>query len=191
MDSANTTATASPGPVSVDAVPEGEACPRFGRKAVLAGLSSTFLFLNIQPGTPSIEADTARPFVTPFAKDQILNPERADLKLVARIRELGAYADGWDGSEGRAPSEVAVNDAERFANSFLQDERIEKPFISLAADGEIAFLWALAGFRLDLGFYGDGTYSYYGRSSAGKEFMSDKESIGTPLPEELLRLIRK
>jgi len=84
-----------------------------------------------------------------------------------------------------------VNDAEQFVGSFLHDEGIEKPIISLAADGEIAFLWALPDFRLDLGFYGDGTYSYYGRSSTGKDFMSDEEPIDTPLPEEVLKLIRE
>lgn len=191
-DYATTTATASPvSAVSIDIASEKElgASPR--GKAVLVGLSSTLLLFNIQPGTPSIEAVTARTSIAPFVRDQILNPERADLKLIGRIRELGTYANGWDGAEGQAPSGSAVNDAERFARSFLQDETIEKPIVSLAADGEIAFLWTLSDLRLDLGFYGDGTYSYYGRSSSGKEFMSDSESIGTPLPEEPLALIRR
>jgi hypothetical protein len=192
-DYASTTATASP-VVAVSIGPviekEAEGCPLFGRKAVLVGLSSTLLLFNIQPGTPAVDADTARSFITPLLKDQILNPERADLKLIARIRELGMYTDGWDGAEAQAPSRSAVNDAEKFARSFLQDDGLKKPIISLAADGEIAFLWALPDIRLDLGFYGDGTYSYYGRSPTGKEFISDDESIGTPLPDELLKLIR-
>ncbi|MCI0562740.1 MAG: hypothetical protein MN733_30025 [Nitrososphaera sp.] len=187
---ADTTATASPiCAVSIGALLEKQDEPHMGRKAVVR-LSSTLWLLNIQPGTPSIEADTARSFISPFGKDQILNRERSDLKLIARIRELGTYADGWDGAEGRSPSRSAVNDAEHFARSFLQKEELKKPIISLAADGEIAFLWALPSVRLDLGFYGDGTYSYYGRSSSGEEFMSDDgESIHTPLPEKLMELI--
>lgn len=193
-DYATTTATASPvSPISIDIASEKElgARPLLRGKAVLVGLSSTLMLFNIQPGTPSIEAITARTSIASFVKDQILNPDRADLKLIGRIRELGTYADGWDGAEGQAPSGSAVNDAERFGRSLLQDETIEKPIVSLASDGEIAFLWTLPDLRLDLGFYGDGTYSYYGRSSSGKEFMSDSESIGTPLPEELLALIRR
>jgi hypothetical protein len=92
--------------------------------------------------------------------------------------------------DGKAPSEEAVDEAEKFAWSFLRDEGIEKPIISLAADGEIAFLWTLPDFRLDLGFYGDSTYSYYGRTSGGREFMSDGESIDAPLPEEIMKLIQ-
>lgn len=189
-DYASTTATASPVvAVSIDLEKE-KGCPRFGRKAVLVGLSSTLLLFNIQPGTPAVDADTARSFTTALVKDQILNPERADLKFIARIRELGMYADGWDGAEGQAPSGGAVNDAEKFARSFLQDDGLKEPMISLAADGEIAFLWTLPDIRLDLGFYGDGTYSYYGRSPTGKEFIADDESIETPLADELLKLIR-
>jgi hypothetical protein len=187
------TATASAvSPISIDAVPEkeAEARPLSRRKAVQVGLSSTLLLFNIQPGTPAVDAETARSFIPPFVKDQILNPERADLKLIARIREVGMYADGWDGAEGQAASRSAVNDAETFARSFLHDDELTKPIISLAADGEIAFLWALPDIRLDLGVYGDGTYSYYGRSSTGKEYMSDEESIDAPLPDELLKLIR-
>jgi hypothetical protein len=152
---------------------------------------STLMLFSIQPGSEKVKADTAQSFIiTPIVKDQRLNTERADLKIIARIRELGTYPYGWDGVDGKAPSEEAVDEAEKFAWSFLRDEGIEKPIISLAADGEIAFLWTLPDFRLDLGFYGDSTYSYYGRTSGGREFMSDGESIDAPLPEEIMKLIQ-
>jgi hypothetical protein len=42
---------------------------------------------------------------------------------------------------------------------------------------------------LDLGFYGDGTYSYYGTTTTGDEFLADEVSISTPLPAQILQLI--
>ena len=44
-------------------------------------------------------------------------------------------------------------------------ESVPIPHISLATDGEINFFWNLVNFRLDLGFFGDGTYSYYGENN--------------------------
>ena len=68
---------------------------------------------------------------------------------------------------------------------------VHAPYISLATDGEINFLWMLPHLRLDLGFYGDGTYSYYGKTAVGDGFLVDDASVCTPLPEQLLQLIRK
>ncbi|MGH8557820.1 MAG: hypothetical protein ACRESZ_10245 [Methylococcales bacterium] len=160
------------------------------QRAVLVGVGTlgTLLLFNIEPAS-YFEADTAKQIISPAVKDQRLNTERADLVSVARIRALATYSQGWDGADGRPPTEATVDDAETFAWLLLRDERIATPIVSLSADGEIAFLWALPTFRLDLGFYGDGTYSYYGRSSNGKEFISDEESIEAPLPEEILQLI--
>ena len=66
---------------------------------------------------------------------------------------------------------------------------VKEPFITLASDGEINFLWILPNFRLDLGIYGDGSYSYYGKTSGGEEFIADETPIDENLPEEILALI--
>lgn len=123
-------------------------------------------------------------------QEQRLDPSRTDLQMLARIRQLGTYSHGWDGAEGKAPSHAAVTDAERFTRILMRDD-VYAPHISLATDGEINFLWMLPHLRLDLGFYGDGTYSYYGKTAAGDEFLVDDASVCTPLPAQLLQLIRK
>jgi len=128
--------------------------------------------------------------VDSVATEQCLDPSRTDLQMLARIRQLGTYSHGWDGAEGKAPSHAAVTDAERFTRILMRDD-VYAPHISLATDGEINFLWMLPHLRLDLGFYGDGTYSYYGKTAAGDEFLVDDASVCTPLPEQLLQLIRK
>ena len=124
------------------------------------------------------------------ATEQRLDPSRTDIQMLACIRQLGTYPHGWDGAEGKAPSHAAVTDAERFTCILARDD-VYAPHISLATDGEINFLWMLPHLRLDLGFYGDGTYSYYGKTAAGDEFLVDDASVCTPLPEPLLQLIRK
>lgn len=82
----------------------------------------------------------------------------------------------------------AIADAKKFIDK-LPIEKVISPHISLASDGEVNFLWALEKFRLDLGFYGDGNYSYYGHTRAGKEFFEDARSISDSLPDEIITLI--
>jgi hypothetical protein len=128
-------------------------------------------------------------FIESVTKEQCLDASRTD-SMLARIRQLALYPQGWDGADGKAPSQAAVRDAECFTR-ILVDDDISSPSISLATDGEINFFWTLPHFRLDLGFYGDGTYSYYGTTTTGDEFLADDVSVSTPLPAQILRLIRK
>lgn len=83
-----------------------------------------------------------------------------------------------------------TGDAEKFSR-LLSFDQVHAPHISLASDGEINFLWMLQDFRLDLGFYGDGTYSYYGRTTNGEEFMADDQPFDKALPDKIIQLIRK
>jgi hypothetical protein len=126
--------------------------------------------------------------ITVLHQPHSINP--TDGQTIARIRELAMYHDGWDGFEGKAPNPRTVQDAEAFAHRLLSAE-FAPTYVSLAADGEINFLWSLPSIHLDLGFYGDGTYSYYGRTPAGTEFFADDVPIDTPLPPALLALLTR
>lgn len=123
-------------------------------------------------------------------KNSRLDLERADIITIARIRNFGDYLDGWDGDGGKSPSKAAISEAEKFAR-LLSFDKVYTPHISLASDGEINLLWILHDFRLDLGFYGDGTYSYYGRTADGEEFMADDQPFDKVLPDQIIQLIRK
>jgi len=140
--------------------------------------------------TPRNQPETAQIFVETSAREQCLDSSRTDIQMLTRIRQLGIYPHGWDGADGKAPSQATVRDAECFTRLLGHDD-IYAPSISLATDGEINFFWMLPHFRLDLGFYGDGTYSYYGMTTTGDEFLADEVSISTPLPAQILQLIRK
>ena len=140
--------------------------------------------------TPRNQPETAQVFVETSAREQCLDSSRTDIQMLTCIRQLSIYPHGWDGADGKAPSQATVRDAECFTGLLGHDD-IYAPSISLATDGEINFFWMLPHFRLDLGFYGDGTYSYYGMTTTGDEFLADEVSISTPLPAQILQLIRK
>ena len=47
------------------------------------------------------------------------------------------------------------------------------PSIGFADDGEVNFSWKQNGIHIDLGFYGDGTYSYFAKDSEGNKYYGD------------------
>lgn len=152
------------------------------------GLTTLLMIGGIHAQSITFESETLRSFIEPVAKNQRLDTKRIDLKIIARIREIGMYPNGWDNANANAASKKAVDDAENFIRQLLS-VNVKEPIISLAADGEINFLWILPDFRLDLGVYGDGSYSYYGKASNGEEFIADVKSIDEKLPDEIIAAI--
>ena len=84
------------------------------------------------------------------------------------------------------PTEQALMDARRLVLAFPL-ETIHSPYIAFAHDGEINFLWQSSFWQkdgesesplhIDLGVYGDKTYSYYMRDSKGVEYMADDQKV--------------
>lgn len=160
------------------------------RRAFLAfAVLSTTVSLGIQ-ASAAAQPETARVYIQPLGWSQTLNPDRSDLRLIARIRELGTYHEGWDGRDGKAACPEAIEEAEAFARA-LSLEEMYTPYISLAADGEINFFWDRDGLRIDLGFYGTGVYSYYIRLGNGQEYFGDDIAISGDIPGELLSALQR
>lgn len=88
------------------------------------------------------------------------------------------------------PLDAAFDDATEFVKSWV-DRAIRIPDIGIADDGEVNFLWKHEGIHVDLGFYGDGTFSYYARDSEGKEITGDDVPARKGLTAELVRIIRE
>src|SRR5271168_2075661 len=59
------------------------------------------------------------------------------------------------------PSALAFQDAKTFVLT-LPLARLVKPIIHVASDGEVNFQWSGPDFRIDLGFYGNEKFSFYG-----------------------------
>ncbi|WP_373533081.1 hypothetical protein [Vampirovibrio sp.] len=114
-----------------------------------------------------------------------LDENRVDIQILTRLRTLGMYENGWYAPDSIAPSRETITDAEVFVRH-IDWNKVERPFIGLAEDGEINFLWENSRIDLDLGFFGDGTYSYYAKLADGTEILRDYMPARESLPEDIL-----
>ena len=115
------------------------------------------------------------------------NPIDLTVKLVElQIRlETGHYPDStW-------PTEQTFKDAHVFLLN-LNPIEIIPPSIGIADDGEINFYWKFDEILIDLGFYGNGTYSYFAQDSEGMNYHGDDLDVNTfKLPDTVLNLIKQ
>ena len=86
------------------------------------------------------------------------------------------------------PDKKAFEDAWQFTKQ-LPENLKELPHISLAYDGEVKFAWSGGAIHVDLGFYGAGTFSYYGRDSDGREVFGDDIPVTSSFPKDLAALL--
>jgi len=72
----------------------------------------------------------------------------------------------------------------------LKGIKIHKPHVTYREeDGELDFRWDLETIKLDLGFRGNGMYSYYALLADGQEFFGDDIDVSQELPLEILKAI--
>ena len=131
--------------------------------------------------------DTARrSSVIAATANLVLGTDRSDLAAIAQIRRLASYGDGWKGPDSVGATSRACEDAEGFARALFQVPNLIAPRIGMAADGEISFYWKTPRVVLNLGFVGDGTYSYFAKTSVGLSFADDSAPAIQLLPQALL-----
>ncbi len=66
---------------------------------------------------------------------------------------------------------------------------IQIPEIRLAHDGEINFLWDSNNCHVDLGFYGTGTYSYFGCNAQGVKVLDENIPANSSLAKPIMDLL--
>ena len=108
--------------------------------------------------------------------------------LLGRLADLYSTPENERWPDADWPTKAAFENAWEFTARLPLSLR-EFPHISLADDGEVNFAWSGGVVYIDLGFYGDGTFSYYGRDSDGTESFGDDIPVTSPLPEELVSLL--
>lgn len=162
----------------------------FSKKIVATRLLSTQKFSPIE-SFESIILDTNN-YVLRNKPERLEIKNQANFKVISRITELAKYQEGWyDSIEGIPATSQTLKDAIAFTKN-LDFNHTHIPYISLARDGEVNFWWDLKTIKLDLGFYGDGTYSYYAKLlENGKEFFGDDEVLKSILPLEILEKLKK
>jgi hypothetical protein len=105
--------------------------------------------------------------------------------LFDRLRDLKAkYSSPWlPGS--LAPKESAFENAKQFVRT-MPLMQIVNPSIHVAADGEVTFEWKQDKFHIDLGFYGDNTFSYYATKIGQEPLFGDELPVEQGIPQELV-----
>ncbi|MNF91786.1 hypothetical protein D3C84_744010 [compost metagenome] len=118
--------------------------------------------------------------------------QRQSLKnnLLEKIRGLLTLSAGWDGYTAKVPVSGAIDDAEQFTSNLLPSDGFTLPTVTAASDGEVNFSWKNSLGYIDLGFYGDQTYSYYVRLQNGEELLSDESPLSESLPTKVIDIIR-
>jgi len=110
------------------------------------------------------------------------------LSTLASFKHL---EDGWAGFESKKPDDRSIQEAEAFALRILNAPSMIEPIISPATDGEVSFFWENSHITLDLGFYGDGSFSFYAKTQDGEEFFGDNYSIDSELPMKVFEHLQK
>ncbi len=110
--------------------------------------------------------------------------------LLDRMKELRDITEKDCSSDVQWPTAQAFEEAEEFIR-LLPISDIPVPKIYMAHDGDINFLWKRKddGLHIDLGLYGDGTYSYYATNNGEQEFMDDAVKVSKGLPDSLVKIL--
>ena len=140
-------------------------------------------FLRTQPTNEFLCRSETRP-------SEVITWEPVILPLLERLAELRSTPEERRWHNADWPNDDAFLDAGRFTEQLPVPLKIV-PHISLADDGEVNFSWSRDGVRIDLGFYGTGTFSFYAREMTGKEWFGDDIAVSEPLPMELRVLLAK
>ena len=110
-------------------------------------------------------------------------------ELLAQLKEFEntPEEERWPGATW--PTAQAFRDAEAFVRKLPLDS-IPKPYIGLADDGEVNFLWKKDGVHVDLGFYGTGSYSYFARGESGNKIYEEDALVSDDFPCEIPALFK-
>ena len=110
------------------------------------------------------------------------------LPLQKRLSDLYSLPEDQRLPDSDWPTDQAFEDAWKFV-TLLPMFMSKLPYISVANDGEVNFGWDNDAMQIDLGFYGDSTYSYFARSNDGSEWIGDDIPVAHPLPDALFALL--
>ena len=139
--------------------------------AVSAGL--------LEPVEPSGVGSAASPESIAGAKDRVLE----------RLRELRAAPEAEQPPWAERPVDRAFADAQRFVSAWPSVD-LPMPDVGLADDGEVNFLWQGPQLHVDLGFFGDGTFSCFARAPGGVRIAVDDVAAELGLPPDLQAILK-
>ena len=109
-------------------------------------------------------------------------------RLLSRLAELFETPADTRWPSMAWPSENALEDARSFVMR-LPLAQVPEPEIRFADDGEVNFLWICESVHIDLGFYGTGTYSYFGHNGEGQEIQDENVLVSDGLAQAIENML--
>ncbi len=123
----------------------------------------------------------------PQATIPLDHADKLNRDLLAQLEELEKTPEEDRWPEAVWPTAQAFKDAEIFVRK-LPLGSIPMPYIGLADDGEVNFLWKKDGVHVDLGFYGTRTYTYFAHGKDGHPIDGEDIPASEGLPSEIVEL---
>lgn len=108
-------------------------------------------------------------------------------KIISKIRSYANYEDNWDGYDGIAANDNAIENTILFLKKLPYN--IIKPRPGLSGDGEIGLFWDKSDFFIDVGFLGENKYSYYAKDSENREYYGNEINIDEEISPDLINII--
>ena len=106
-------------------------------------------------------------------------------ELFDRLSELKRKYSTASLPNSTLPSEVAFQNAKDFVLT-LPLNRITKPAIHVASDGEVNFQWSGSDFQIDLGFYGNDKFSFYAAKKGCDPILGDEVPVKDGIPKNVV-----
>ena len=154
-------------------------------EAALAEMSRTEMYATKTFGEVMIAETADLPSEWMLASHSRASPT---YRLIARLKKLFETPEGERWPSTTWPVQDAFEDAKAFISK-LPLTHIPDPVIRFADDGEINFLWVSEDVHIDLGFYGTGTYSYFGQNNEGQEIQEENVVASGGLAKEIKNIL--
>jgi len=159
-----------------------------GMELVASTLAIATLATPLVPAdVPTYISNLPSELINSFFSEKHINLELENLFF--SIRSYSTYQENWDGYSGKPPSAKTIKDTLYFLKQLPLD--IPLPYSGLSGDGEISLFWDKNDIFADLGFTGDGKYSYYARGMDGKEYHGNYIPLSSTLPEDFVKVLKK
>lgn len=145
-------------------------------------------------GSFTIPSEEQHPSLVTFespSRNRYIKYKILQKPLLDRLEALRNKVRGYKESDDiEWPTDQACEEAKNFI-LHLPLHEIHAPEIFFAHDGEVNFLWEMpdSGIEVDLGFYGDGTYSYFATDDRGNKLKRDDVSVDQELPGDLAEML--
>jgi hypothetical protein len=137
--------------------------------------------------TPDPNALQTLPFSRRLRATMEATPTLLKNLHIRKIRLLARSTPDRESSSGVTAMEQSVADAIRFMNRLEPDW--PWPRGEVASDGTVRLLWDDGKGLIKVGFAGNGTYSFDGRSAAGEELLGDHLNLNFAISTDVVGFI--